>query len=203
MNNTEWTRIRIMLKAWGAPNYDDEVDVGYRLKLNDLDPTRVGQAINYVGERDQSNFRPSADVIKGAYDRLQEPGAPRWTRAERMAVHAVTRRTRQDGENSLKRQDGGEYVLAWLMDYGWQRFATEPQDSYTYNAQRKSYEEHIAGAVEDKAARSALGGSTPRPKEVGPARRLDPSQALPWGSEGAHRAPASRMVNGNPNELEF
>lgn len=191
LKNGDWEIVAVMLQSWGAPAWNSTTDKAYRMELNDCDPLRLAQAIKYVGNKNPDHFRPSAWELKAAYDQLAEPGAPNWTRAERMAVKAVTRRTRLDGENWLRKQEGGHYVLGWLSEYGWQRFATEPQDSYTYNAQRKSYEECIAQAREGEAVQRALGPSGGAAKEVGQARRLDPSQALPRGSEGVRNGTAS------------
>jgi hypothetical protein len=179
LTNEEWRVIRAALKSWSAPGWDADNDAGYRMVLNDMDPKRVGQALSFIGQRDAGRFRPSAHEIKAAYDQLHDQGPPKWTRAERMAAKAVTRRTKKQGEELLHSQEGGEYVLAWLWEYGWQRFATEPQDSYTYNAQRKSYEEHITTELETKATKEALGTSKDRPRVGGSPRQLRPAHSAP------------------------
>jgi hypothetical protein len=182
VNNQDWELIVVVLHKWSAPAWNQMHDRAYRLELNDCDPMRLVQAIRFIGAKEPGRFRPSADEIKGAYDQLADPGAPNWTRAERMAVKAVTRRTKADGEQWLHDREGGEYVLSWLWEYGWQRFATEPQDSYTYNAQRKSYEEHVKTELETKATREALGTSYDRPRVGGSPRQLSPAHSVPGGN---------------------
>lgn len=198
MTDEDWKQIRVFLKSWSAPQYDEETDMAYRIMLDDVDPVQLAMAIKYIGKRDAGRFRPSAHELVEAATGLTERPAPPWTRAERMAAKAVIKATPEKGEEYLKSRPGGEYVLAWLKEYGWRRFATEPQDSYTYTNQRKSYEEHVRHSIDDRAARTAIGASIPRPKEVGPARRLDPSQALPRGAHDDVTAPAVRQQQQDP-----
>lgn len=199
LSNEDWDTIRVLLKAWGYPQYDDETDAAYRMVLGDLDAQHVGMAIKYLSEKGD-HYRPSAPEIRKAASGLVQSPAPDWTRARRLCVKAVNKQPSnyyelsREGEKGKKRirswqlamlRDEHPIVADWLHEYGIERFATEgsgEDPQWVDKRQRESYEKFLAHGTEIDAAQRTLspgnGGTSPTSLP----RRIDPARGLPAAS---------------------